>query len=37
MNNLTNYTIQEIKKENFKIFSKFKMFDENYFKNNELS
>ena len=29
------YTIQEIKKENFKIFSKFKMFDENYFKNND--
>ena len=29
------YTIREIKKENFKIFSKFKMFDENYFKNND--
>ena len=28
-------TINEIKKENFKIFSKFKMFDKNYFKNND--
>ena len=29
------YTISEIKKENFKIFSKFKMFDKNYFKIND--
>ena len=26
------FTINEIKKEKFKIFSKFKMFDKNYFK-----
>lgn len=29
------YTINEIKKEKFKIFSKFKMFDKNYFKKND--
>ena len=29
------YTINEIKKEKFKIFSKFKMFDKNYFRKND--
>jgi GDP/UDP-N,N'-diacetylbacillosamine 2-epimerase (hydrolysing) len=29
------YTIREIKKEKFKIFSKFKMFDKNYFRKND--
>ena len=29
------YTIREIQKERFKIFSRFKMFDENYFKKND--
>jgi len=29
------YTIREIKKENFKIFSKFKIFDKNYFQKND--
>jgi len=29
------YTISEIKKENFKIFSKFKIFDKNYFQKND--
>lgn len=29
------YTINEIKKEKFKIFSKFKMFDDEYFKKND--
>ena len=29
------YTIKEIRNENFKIYKKFKMFNENYFKRND--